>query len=68
LNEYVEIDTNDKKISLLMQLNRKLIDEVIVIPLFSGSVGGGFFKKEVKGLEFPFVNYPFPLPEKIWLE
>jgi oligopeptide transport system substrate-binding protein len=68
LKRYIEDDTYNNKIDILKQLNRKLIDEIIVIPLFSGSASGGFFKKEVRGLEFPFVNYPFPLPEKIWLE
>lgn len=50
------------------KLNRFLLDEVAVIPIYSGSAHNGIFKKKIRGLEFPHANFPCPLLEKVWFD
>jgi len=55
------------KIKIIKKLNRYLVSNTIVIPVYCGSSSNGYFRKYVTGFEFPYVNQPFPLLEKIRL-
>ncbi|MBI2346317.1 MAG: hypothetical protein HYV03_05450 [Deltaproteobacteria bacterium] len=67
LDAAVRTEDYSARARLYRELNRLLVDEVVVIPVYSGSANTGVFKKYIRGLEFPYANLPFPLLERVWL-
>ncbi|MEZ4703599.1 MAG: ABC transporter substrate-binding protein [Bdellovibrionota bacterium] len=57
--------STEERIEVLRILNRYLIDDYVVLPLYQGSANLAYFKKNIRGIQLPFVNFMFPWIEEL---
>ena len=60
------VEDPGERVALIKNINRYLIDNAVIIPIYEGSTHSGIFQKQLRGLEFPYANLPAPLLEKVW--